>query len=108
MSTKPFKCKITVLKVTINQDLVEEYLDVGDDYGACTRFQVGQEFVVEHPFQAPDDFCLWAWADIRKEILALSVGADKPWLKQRGVEIVGCTDWYRPVYFKIEAIKDGG
>lgn len=104
MPSELSKCKITVLKMTVNQDLVDEYLVTGDDYGACTCFEVGQEFVVEHPFQMPKGFCAWAWADLRKEILGIATGADKPWLKQRGTDIAGCTDWFRPVYFKIERI----
>jgi uncharacterized repeat protein (TIGR04076 family) len=99
------KCRITVLKATINQDLVDEYLITEGDYGPCTHFEVGQEFVVEQGFQMPEGFCPWAWADMRKEILSLSTGSDKPWITQRGTDIVGCTDWFRPVYFKIERIE---
>jgi uncharacterized repeat protein (TIGR04076 family) len=98
------KCKITVLKVTVNQDLVDEYLDVEGEFVPCERFKAGQEFVIEQPFGMPEDFCPWAWADIRKEILSIATGADRPWIKQRGTEIAGCTDWFRPVYFKIERI----
>ena len=96
------KVKVTVLKIAINQDLVDQYLDVGPDYGPCNRFQVGQEFVVEQPFEMPEGFCAWAWADIRHTILSVAAGADKPWLKQRNTDIVGCSDYYRPVYFRVE------
>jgi uncharacterized repeat protein (TIGR04076 family) len=102
-----FTCKVTVLKVTINQDLVDQYLDAGDNYGPCDRFQVGQTFVVDQSFDIPADFCPWAWADIRKEILNVATGASKPWIKQPGTEIAGCTDWFRPVYFKIERVDEG-
>jgi uncharacterized repeat protein (TIGR04076 family) len=93
-----------VLKVTFNQDLVDAYLDVEGDYGPCDRFKVGQEFIVGDPFEIPEGFCAWAWGGIRKDILGIMAGVDKPWMKQRGVEIVACIDWFRPVYFKIERI----
>ena len=104
MAQELHRCKITVLKAMINQDLVDAYLNAGPNYGPCSTFRVGQEFVVEQPWDIPKGFCAWAWADIKHDILALMTGSDKPWLKQPGVEIVGCTDWYRPVYFKLERL----
>jgi len=81
------KCKITVLKRTINQDLIDEYLD--ED----TSKNLGQ------------GFCAWAWADIRRDIFSVAAGADMPGMKQRGSVITGCTDWFRPVIFKVERIS---
>ena len=50
------RCKITVLKRTINQDLIDEYLDdTCEDIGPCDRFQDGQEFVID-PSVVPEDF----------------------------------------------------
>ena len=106
MASELSKCRITVLKVTINQDLVDEYMDAGPDYGPCSIFQVGQEFTLEQPWDPPKGFCAWAWADIKHTILALMTGSNKPWLKRPGVEIAGCTDWYRPVYFKLERVDE--
>lgn len=48
MSYEMPRCKITVLKRTINQDLINEYLD--DEYkgtGLCGCFREGQEIVIE-------------------------------------------------------------
>jgi uncharacterized repeat protein (TIGR04076 family) len=101
-------CRITVLKRTINQDLVAEYLnretDFGKNFGVCEAFADGQKFEVAAPFQVPDGFCAWAWADLRHDLLSLAIGADLPWIRQSGVAIVGCTDWLRPVYFKLERL----
>jgi uncharacterized repeat protein (TIGR04076 family) len=105
MSLDMPKCKITVLKRTLNKDLADEYLDA-DDFGACERFSDGQEIVVEHPFKVPEGFCPWAWADIRGDIMAIAAGGDFPWMKQHGVTIAGCTDWFRPVIFKIERLEE--
>ena len=104
MSYEMPKCRITVVKRMINQDLADEYLDLEGDFEACGRFSDGQEIVVEHPFSMPEDFCPWAWADIRGNIMTIAVGGDPPWMKQRGTVIAGCTDWFRPVIFKIERV----
>ncbi|MFX1538087.1 MAG: TIGR04076 family protein, partial [Promethearchaeota archaeon] len=55
--------------------------------------------------QPPKDFCQWAWADIRHDILTLAYGAKVPHMKNEDTNIVACTDWFRPVYFKIERIE---
>ena len=99
------KCKITVLKRMVNQDLADEFLDVSDDFGACERFSDGQEIIVEHPFRMPEDFCPGAWADIRGDIMTVAAGGDLPWIKQPGTVVAGCTDWFRPVIFKVERIE---
>lgn len=104
------KCKITVVKRTINQDLIDEYIDekYRNHMKPCENLKDNQEFILEgettlsHP---PADFCAWAWADIRKDILTIAVGGDMPGLKQQGTVITGCTDWFRPVIFKVERIE---
>jgi uncharacterized repeat protein (TIGR04076 family) len=98
------KCKITVVKRTLNQDLAGQYLDVEEPLVACTQFSDGQEVVAEHPYGMPDGFCPWAWADIRHDIMTVATGGDLPWLKQPGTALAGCTDWFRPVIFKIERL----
>lgn len=100
------KCKITVLKRMVNIDLVKEYLDIAGDFGACERFSDGQEIIVERYFEIPEGFCPWAWADIRSDIKTIAAGGNLSWVKQRGTAIAGCTDWFRPVIFKIERIED--
>ena len=102
------KCKITVLKRTINQDLIDQYLDEAyKDIGLCENFKDGQEFVID-PSTMPEDFCAccpWAWADIRSDILTIAAGADIPGMKQAGTVISSCTDWFRPVIFKVERME---
>ena len=105
MPGKMPKCKITVLKRTINQDLIDEYLE-NENKGMkrCELFKDGQEFILDRDYRAPEGFCDWAWADIRYDILTLAYGGSMPGMKQRGTLIVGCTDWFRPVIFKVERI----
>jgi uncharacterized repeat protein (TIGR04076 family) len=104
MSVELPKCKVTVLKVTVNQDLADEFLKDPSGFGPCELFSEGQEFIIESSFTMPEDFCPWAWADIRRDILSVATGSDQPWLKQHGLTIASCTDWFRPVYFKVERI----
>ena len=108
MSSDMPTCRITVLKRTVDRDLIEEYLD--DEYkdaGPCECFVDGQEFVLERLEQlsaVPDGFCACAWADIRKDIMHVATGGNMPGLKQRGTVITGCTDWFRLVIFKVERV----
>ena len=58
------RCRITVVKRTLNHDLIEEYL--ADEYsglGPCESFSDGQEFVLEgfeELASVPEGFCPWA------------------------------------------------
>jgi uncharacterized repeat protein (TIGR04076 family) len=103
MSSGLPRCKITVLKRTLNRDLVNEYLDDAyKDTGLCECFEDGQEFVIDPGEGVPESFCVWAWADIRGDIMTVAYGGDMPGMKQRGTLITGCRDWLRPVIFKVE------
>ena len=103
-----YEVKITVLKCLAHPDLVEEYMGeaVKADRLAsprCGVFEEGQEFVLPDASVVPEGFCSWAWADIHREILAISSGGNlDPWLKRPGLAIACCTDGLRPVVFKIE------
>ena len=109
MSNGMPKCKITILKRTVNQDLIDEYLD--DEYkghGVCKCFQDGQEFVID-PSSMPEEFCEccpWAWADIRHDIMIVTSGGNMPGIKLSGTIITGCKDWFRPVIFKVERMEN--
>ncbi|MFC2137709.1 TIGR04076 family protein, partial [Bacteroidota bacterium] len=91
-----YTCKITVLKKTINEDWNKEYRNF--EGVKCNAFEVGQEFIVESPWSAPEGFCHWAWADIRSFIHLVNEG-------KFGTFVSCCTDGFRPVFFKIERIK---
>ena len=109
MSSEMPKCKITVLKRSIHQDLIDEYLD--DEYGnigPCECFRDGQEFVIDTSTM-PEEFCAccpWAWADIRQDIMNVASGGNIPGIKPRGTIITACRDWFRPVYFKVERLEN--
>ena len=107
MSTEMPRCRVTVLKRTINQDLIDEYLV--DEYrgiGPCECFEDGQEIVIEDYSAVPDGFCASAWADIRKDIMMVAMGANIVGIKQPGTAISSCADWFRPVLFKVERMDN--
>ena len=66
-----------------------------------------QVFLVDPGEGVPEGFCPWAWADIRRDILTVAYGADIPGMRQPGTVITGCTDWLRPVLFKVERMDKG-
>lgn len=102
------RCKITVLKTTLDKELASEYGAVG--LGACPMHKVGQVFYAD--YAKPDGFCDEAWKAIYQYVFALSHGADKglfyygDWIGKPGVAICSCNDGLRPVIFKIEATDE--
>lgn len=103
------KCRITVIKRSLNQDVIDQYMK--EDMKArasslCSVFTEKDEFLVYSEFHMPENFCHWAWADIRKDIIAIVNNAQFPWFKEKGVTISGCTDWFKPVLFKIEKLPE--
>ena len=107
MASELSKCKITIIKRTINRDLIEKYaMDEYKDVKLCEQFEEGQTFIVEDISRVPENFCAWAWADIRKDLLSLATGSNMPGFKQKGIAVTGCSDWFRPVYFEIKRLDD--
>lgn len=104
------KCKITVLKKMYDEQLANEYFL--NPSGPCNYFEVGQEFIAEHPQKEPPGFpCPVAWAGIASYVFVLlSGGSFGPsnwgWIKDDDTMISCCTDGVRPVVFKIERIKE--
>jgi len=102
------KCKITVLKTMINEDLTKEYC--ATEFTPCSKFKEGQEFIAG--FEKPENFCTWAWCDIFQYVkVFLSDGnfAEKNfqgWMKDKNIMIACCSDGLRPVVFKIEKIEE--
>jgi uncharacterized repeat protein (TIGR04076 family) len=101
---KKIGCKITVLKRSLNQEYVDSFR--GGKLEACPVFKEGQEFVLRHPWDSPQGFCDWAWADLRSFILATTFGRPEAFpptgAGKDGVFVGCCSDGFRPVFFKIE------
>ena len=101
------KCKITILKRTLNQDLIDEYIeDRLKDIKECDVFKDGQEIIFDPNLgKVPEGFCDWAYCDIRHDIMTIASGGNVSGMKDKGTIITGCSDWFRPVIFKIERIE---
>jgi uncharacterized repeat protein (TIGR04076 family) len=98
--------RITVLRRTINRDLMDEYLNVERGiFDRCQAFADGQEFLIESFPLRPEGFCDWAWADIHKDVMAVMFGSNYPWIRQPGTAITCCTDGLRPVLFEVERLE---
>ncbi len=105
MSYEMAKCKITVLRRSLDQELADQYLDV-ERIVPCEQFKDGQEFIVDHPFYMPKEFgCSSAWADLRSDVMLIASGGNLSWIKPRGTAISACSDRFRTVFFKIERIN---
>lgn len=101
------KCKITVLKTTLNKELAEEYCI--SEPRTCPCFREGDVFTAG--FDQPENFCGWAWNDIYRFITVFlsggnfSTAAFEGWMKNDKVMVACCSDAVRPVVFKIELIE---
>ncbi len=54
------KCRITVLKRTLNQEIADQYC--ASAVAPCPCFEEGQQFLAS--FDQPAGFCGWAWNDL--------------------------------------------
>jgi hypothetical protein len=76
------KCRITVLKRAINQDMIDEYLD--DEYrsiGLCDCFRDGQEIVIEDYSVMPEGFLCFGLGRHTQRHLGGRGGANVPGIK---------------------------
>ena len=93
--------KITVLRRLFHQDIVDQYAAHPERWAPCSHFEDGDEFVTskETPWEMPEGFCGWAWADIQKLVYGMARGG-------QDVFVTCCTDGYRPVIFKLERLTE--
>ncbi len=103
------KVRITILKRTLHQDLVDTYIQdeaFRNRFTVCPIFEEGQTFVSEDWPTKPAGFCERAWPDIRHEVAMVMYNATVPWIERPGVTITCCNDGLRPVVFEIERVGD--
>ena len=99
------KVKITVLKTTLDKELVQEYGVPG--LGPCPMLKAGQVFYAD--YARPEGLCDEAWKAIYQYVFALAHGTGEglfyfgDWIDKPGVAICSCNDGLRPVIFKLEA-----
>lgn len=109
MGNETYAVRITVVKTQFYPDLVADLdLTVKDNvqFESCPFFNVGDVMVVKNIDHLPDDFkCLWAWADIERDIaMILYGGQPQPVLKNPHSMYSCCDEGLRPVIFKLERI----
>ncbi len=97
-------CKITVLKKSIDNQLIDDYLDNSNKMTICNIVEENQEFIVTNPYVMPENICASAWADIRPYIITMANGGKFGIMKDNNIAIATCTDPFRPVIFKIECL----
>ncbi len=103
------RVKITVLETSFNKDYVDVYVEKErrKTLGPCEVFKVGQEFITDAVIGMPPGFCAWAWDDIYKVVSAYYAdGHFGMWTEGGETIIACCTDGTRPVYFKIDKLKE--
>ena len=102
------KVKITVLKTTLDKELVQEYGVPG--LGPCPMLKAGQVFYAD--YAKPEGLCDEAWKAIYQYVFALAHGTGEglfyfgDWIDKPGVAICSCNDGLRPVIFKLEATDE--
>ena len=93
--------KITVIKKLGTKELWGDDAPETDAEDICPRFKVGEVFMTDG-LQMPKGWtCSWAWHDIFKEVMHLSLGGEF-FAKPGNVIYACCTDGMRPVFYKIE------
>ena len=116
--TGVYDVKITVIKCMSTKELFGDNLPVGiiDKVqgvpkeiehlpDVCHKVHEGQEFIVNGlNGDCPGGMCGWAFADIQRDITFLRFGGSDPWVEE-GKMLSCCTDGFRPVFFKLEAVR---
>ena len=75
------RCKITILKTTLDEELAKEYAAPG--FTRCPMMREGQVFYAD--YAKPEGFFYYG-----------------DWIDREGVAICSCNDGLRPVIMKIE------
>lgn len=99
------KVKITVMRQTVYQDLIEEYENPIQN--ACDM-KVGQVFIA-NGWKKPEGLCDSAWDSMSAFVMALAHGAEglyDGWMKNSRSAMISCNDGFRPVSFLIEALDE--
>lgn len=96
--------KITVLKQTQYNDLIEKYENPIEH--ACT-LKIGDTFISVNA-QKPENLCDSAWESMEKFVKVLAEGGGNffdGWMKNKHSAMISCNDGFRPVSFYIETIE---
>ncbi len=81
------------------------FLSNGQRMEPCHYFHEGDVFYVNDIQKTPDNFCLWAWRDIYKDVSILYFGGNFP-LLEPGTQHTSCSDGHKPVIFELRRINE--
>lgn len=98
------KIKITVMKQTIYEDLMEMYENKIEH--ACLE-KIGNVYYTDG-IKKPDGMCDSAWETIKPFAKDLMDGKDNfydGWMKNKKSAMLSCNDGFRPVSFYIEVVE---
>lgn len=98
------KIKITAIRQTIYNDLMEQYENPIEH--TCD-VSMGQVWIADGLVK-PDNFCQSAWDSISPFVKELSLGGGNffdGWMKNPKSAMISCNDGFRPVSFYVEVIE---
>ena len=101
--SKVKRVKITVKKIAIHEDLIQEYEKPMDN--AC-MMKLEDTFISEDALM-PKGFCESAWMNLSPFVFALASGAEDiydGWMKDKRTAMISCNDGFRPVSFLLEVL----
>ncbi len=99
------KVRITVMKQTVHQDLIDKYENPIEN--ACDM-KAGQVFIA-NGCQKPEGLCGSAWESMSAFVMTLAHGGEdiyNGWMNNRRSAMISCNDGFRPVSFLIEALDE--
>ena len=99
------KCRITVMRITTYDDLMEKYENPIEH--ACD-LSVGDVFI-SNGWEKPVGLCESAWESISPFVMTLAHGGENiynGWMKNKKSAMISCNDGFRPVSFYIEALEE--
>lgn len=99
------KVKITVMRQTVYQDLIDNYENPIQH--AC-KMKLGQIFIADG-WQKPNEMCDSAWDSMSAFVMTLAYGGEDfydGWMKNKKSAMISCNDGFRPVSFLIEALEE--
>ncbi len=99
------RCKITAIKQTIYEDLIETYEVPGGD---CS-IKVGQSWTTAGSYLRPEGLCEYAWLSLYPYVLTLASdgrGLFDGLMRNERTAVISCNDGCRPISFLIEVLDD--
>ena len=100
-----YDIKITVLKMAVHEDLIEQYENPIEHQCDMT---LGDVFVVKEG-KRPKGMCSEAWKVMEPFVKELAAGGGNffdGWMKNEKSAMISCNDGFRPVSFYLETIEE--